>query len=274
METPADAVLVGYDGSADSQRALAWSAGAAQRHKRALHIVVAHGDGRKREEVATGLREKARDQAASYGLQRVTAATIRGEAAPVLLTAADRASMVVLGARGHSMLGGALVGSVSQHVTQHAPCTVVVARAPHDPQTNRIVVGVDGSVGSDHALAFAFAEADRAHAPLTAVYAWNLLPGIVGSTAGFMPLTMHDEAGAAERLLSEAVAGWVRKHPEVEFSPAITPLHPSRALADASDRAALVVVGSHGRGAFSRLLLGSVGQSLLHQARCPVAIAR
>jgi nucleotide-binding universal stress UspA family protein len=52
------------------------------------------------------------------------------------------------------------------------------------------------------------------------------------------------------------------------------PVHPARVLADASEHAALIVVGSRGHGEFAGLLLGSVSQSVLHHARCPVAIVR
>jgi hypothetical protein len=48
--------------------------------------------------------------------------------------------------------------------------------------------------------------------------------------------------------------------------------HPAQALIDESDGAELVVVGSHGRGGFTGMLLGSVSQAVLHHAACPVAV--
>lgn len=274
MSMPADAVLVGYDGSPDSQRGLAWAARASERHARALHVIVAQSYGLILDAAATELTEEARDLAAAYDVGSVTTAVIEEDPAPALIAAAQDASMVVVGSRGHSRMAGALVGSVSRHLAHHAPCTAVVVRAPHDSEATRIVVGVDGSPGGERALAFAFAEARRVGAPLTAVHAWSAPPAYAGPSAGVMSLTPGDEAGLTERLLSEALAEWVKQHPDVELTPETTPLHPKRALVDASHRAALVVVGAHGRGAFTGLLLGSVGDSLLHQASCPVAIAR
>ncbi|MCH9731907.1 MAG: universal stress protein, partial [Actinomycetia bacterium] len=49
---------------------------------------------------------------------------------------------------------------------------------------------------------------------------------------------------------------------------------PSRGLLEEAERAQLLVVGSHGRGGFTGMLLGSVGSQVVHSARVPVIVAR
>jgi nucleotide-binding universal stress UspA family protein len=53
---------------------------------------------------------------------------VEDHAAQALLDAAEGADLVVVGSRGHGGFSGALLGSVSQHVVQHATCPVVVIR--------------------------------------------------------------------------------------------------------------------------------------------------
>jgi nucleotide-binding universal stress UspA family protein len=60
---------------------------------------------------------------------------VQGHPAQVLLEAADGAQMLVLGSRGHGTFTGILLGSVSQHCVQHAPCPVVVV--PPNPTQSR-----------------------------------------------------------------------------------------------------------------------------------------
>jgi nucleotide-binding universal stress UspA family protein len=151
----------------------------------------------------------------------------------------------------------------------------VVVREPADAQTSRIVVGVDGSPSAGRAIGFAFDAASWSGAPLVALHAWHDLATspVVGPT--YMALAdVAQRTAAGERLLAEALAGWPEKYPDVTVTPEAIPVHPARALADASEHAALVVVGSRGRGEFTGLLLGSVSQAALHHARCSVAVVR
>jgi nucleotide-binding universal stress UspA family protein len=53
---------------------------------------------------------------------------VRGHPAQVLLDAADRPDLLVMGSRGHGGFAGALLGSVSQHCVQHARCPVLIVR--------------------------------------------------------------------------------------------------------------------------------------------------
>lgn len=84
----------------------------------------------------------------------------------------------------------------------------------------------------------------------------------------------NEEKDEADRILSEGVAGLREQYPEIDVETEAIPVAPSRCLADASEIASLLVVGSRGRGTFAGLLLGSTSASVLHHARCSVAIVR
>jgi nucleotide-binding universal stress UspA family protein len=138
-----------------------------------------------------------------------------------------------------------------------------------------VVAGVDGSAASTAVLDLAFEEADARNVPLTVVYAWWLLPlGGLGPTAPW-----HYDPGQAatqaRRILSETLAGWSEKYPDVEVRATTRhDMNPVLALVEASRDAGLLVVGSRGRGGFAGLLLGSVSQALIADALCPVAVVR
>jgi nucleotide-binding universal stress UspA family protein len=57
---------------------------------------------------------------------------VEGRAGPVLVDAAEGADLLVVGSRGHGGLADALLGSVGQYCTHHAPCPVVIMRGKHD----------------------------------------------------------------------------------------------------------------------------------------------
>ena len=108
-----------------------------------------------------------------------------------------------------------------------------------------MVVGIDGSDGSRRALAFAANEAVSRGASLVVLHAW--------STHHRRGLTTAEaeaaDRAAVEALLSDAVANVLQRHPELTVTErAEHTSAPERALIDASKEAALVVVGSRGRG--------------------------
>ena len=113
----------------------------------------------------------ARDRVKGSKAPEVSVVMVDAPPTQALIDGSGQASLVVVGARGHRSLSGVLLGSVSQHVSQHAACPVVVVRAPRHA-LDRVVVGVDGSPGSSAALEFASEHASRTGAALTVIYAW------------------------------------------------------------------------------------------------------
>jgi nucleotide-binding universal stress UspA family protein len=108
--------------------------------------------------------------------------------------------------------------------------------------------------------------------PLTALRAWTLLtdePAI----RNFAPNPEELEA-EQRRLLSEALAGWCAKYPDVPVRRWLVRRHAARALVEASQGASLLVVGARGAGGFDGLRLGSVGDGVIRHSCCAVAVAR
>lgn len=282
MSTPANAVLVGYDGSGDSELALSWAIRVAEQRRLPLRVLVSEIDPTSILELTSEwhaakmaqLEKDAGDRTRNADVPAVAVDLTRDPPAVALIDASAEAALVVVGARGHSRLSGVLLGSVSQHVARHASCPVVVARQPYDPSSTRVVVGVDGSGGSREALEFAFDHADRIGGDVTVLHGWRSLSRGGSASLDFPFDGYSDELRVAERVLAESVAGFSERYPDVMVSEEAIPVAPSRALADASHAAALVVVGSRGRGAFAGMLLGSVSQAVLTHAECPVAVVR
>lgn len=283
MNTPKGAIVVAFDGSAYSELALDWAITAAEQRNRALHIVTAidrsphlslvEFNQQMQRKAAETLVNEARERAERDGAGHVTTEVADAPASHSLLRAAEGAEMMVLGARGHGAITGMWIGSVSLHVSRHASCPVVVVRQ-RSPKAERVVVGVDGSPESGKALGFAFDIASRQNAPLTVIRAWHSSAASALHAVRPPGGALAQETAYEERQLGEEMAGWAERYPDVKVTREAIPVHPARVLADASEYAALVVVGSRGLGAFKGLLLGSVSQSVLHHAACPVAIVR
>ncbi|MDG4800780.1 universal stress protein [Micromonospora sp. WMMD980] len=283
------AVVVGVDGSEPATRAVRLAAREARRRNRPLRVVHAFIWPLLRVPVTApaqsppgaGLRNQAEQvvtdavataEAECPGL-RTTGEIIDGEAAAVLLGESPTAALVVLGDRGLGGFAALVVGSVAVQVASHADCPVLVARG-RTRDAGPVVVGVDGSPLSRHAVEFAAATASSRGARLHAVHAYTH-PTSQG--AGDMQPLVYEEGrlrGEEDRVLAETLAGVGERWPDVPVTREVVHARPVAALTAASRDAQLLVLGRQGRGELTGLLLGSVSQALLHRADCPVAVVR
>ena len=87
-------------------------------------------------------------------------------------------------------------------------------------------------------------------------------------------VTWSDMQKDAEETLAERLAGWQERYPDVTVRRVVVPDRPAHQLLEQSESAQLTVVGSHGRGGFAGMLLGSVSSAVAESARMPVIVAR
>ncbi|MBJ7336106.1 universal stress protein [Mycolicibacterium sp.] len=284
-------IVVGVDGSPTSDSAVAWAAHAAS--QRNVTLTVVHvapalsvnwspdpvprelatwqanegrqilADGSKIAETATG----------NDGRLRIATELFIAMTIPTLVDLTKEAEMIVVGSRGISALGRSVMGSVSSGLVRHAHCPVAVIRDEEavgpGVATKPVLVGIDGSPTSELATAIAFDEASRRGVDLVALHAW----GERGSYAApglNRPVLEQEET----EVLAERLAGWQEHYPDVSVRRLVAHGQPARLLVEASEDAQLLVVGSHGRGGFAGMLLGSVSSAVVQVVETPVIVAR
>jgi nucleotide-binding universal stress UspA family protein len=143
-------------------------------------------------------------------------------------------------------------------------------------EVRRIVVGVDGSETSRHALRWAAEEARNHAAQLHVVHAWEVpAPSVaVGVTSGRRTAPAEGQHDEASRLVADVVRDELGEQPPGDVRTSIGRGPAAGVLLDAARDADLLVVGSRGLGGFRGLLLGSVSSKMASHAPCPVVIVR
>jgi nucleotide-binding universal stress UspA family protein len=209
-----------------------------------------------------------------------------GEAAKEIVEVAEElgVGLVVLGNRGHGRIRRALMGSVSMGVLRHAHCSVLIVRG-HGPEheergslLGKILVAIDGSEEASEAAQVAAEVANATGSEVHLVYAMqeerykpHLGPEMwKGWEEGFEHAKLSARSWVeqeAERMRGEGTKA-VESHLLIG--------RPDAAIVWSAEElgARLVVVGSRGLGGISRALIGSVSDSVVRHAHCPVMVIR
>lgn len=288
-------VVVAVDGSPASNNAVRWAANTAAKRGVALRLassytmpqfLYAEGMVPPQELYDDLQRETMQkvDDAREIALEvvpelRIGHAVAEGSPIDMLLEMSRDAGMIVTGSRGLGGLSGVVLGSVSAAVVSHAHCPVVVVREDNavtdETKYGPVVVGVDGSDVSKRATEVAFEEAEARGAELLAVHTWIDSQVTMSGPAFTITDDRWEEARAEKSAkLDEYLGEFAKNHPNVEMRKMITRDRPVRALTEAAQGAQLLVTGSHGRGGFKGMLLGSTSRALLQSAPCPMMVVR
>ena len=286
-------IVVGVDGSPGSNGAVQWAARAAELRNVSLtlvHVVPPTAGAWLESSLLPGWmhaqRERGR-QVLDDALKVAQESCQRGPAqihcempsatsVGALVDLSKEADLMVTGCLGTGTLRGRHLGSVSSGLVYHAHCPVAIIHngVPLTPDTAApVLLGIDGSPESELATAIAFDEASRRKVGLVALHAWSDV-GALDSVADMHGARWPELKSIEDETLAERLAGWSERYPDVSVRRVVVRGEPARQLVDQSESAQLVVVGSHGRGGFAGMLLGSVSAAVVLLARVPVIVAR
>ncbi|GAA4397674.1 universal stress protein [Tsukamurella soli] len=287
-------ILAGVDGSPAASRAVTWAAAEAHSRGVALLLATVIDIGTEyspyagvTEELYGRMQEDARNALAAAEQQVVeqfpavpTSVVVKsGPPAAGLITLSRDALLTVVGATGRGRFSSILLGTVALALVTSDSCPVAVIRGVGEddvvPQTGPVVLGIDGTKGSDAAIRWAFDEASRRATTLTAVHTWT--DRTTATARVYAPQTGKDyDAADAEHseILAERLAGWQEKYPDVTVRRVMTPGEAADTLLTHARGAQLVVVGSRGHGDATGVVFGSVSRMLIHHSPCPVLVAR
>jgi nucleotide-binding universal stress UspA family protein len=185
----------------------------------------------------------------------------------------EQADLIVLGSEEWSEPGRLAAGAARRQALQGAPCAVAVAPAGFADTAGVLApvgIGYDGSAESRLALSSAAGVAESIGCELRVISALKK-PTPTHPMFAFTSYRQHleDLRDQAQSRLLELASG-LPSRPEIE--PLVIDGEPAEVLVDHSEELGLIVVGSRAYGPLRRVLLGSVSDSLLDRAACPVMI--
>lgn len=276
-------IVVGIEQTPAGERALAWAAQRAAERHRPLMVasvisgalgVVGEGELLAETEREVGAWLDAEAQRLRESGLNVETEVLRGDPVTQLAKASADEEMLVIGSdyRGHG--AGPARGVHGIRIASAASVPVVVVPDIDLDGRTGVVVGVDGSPVSEAAIRFAAAEADRLGEPLIAVTVWTPMTARPRNSVVYPQDYLAALERAAQESLSLSLAGLRQDYPDLEIRTETRRGFPSAVINELAADARLTVVGSHGRGAIARFLLGSISHEVLAHLSATTAVVR
>lgn len=272
-------VIVAVDGGPASRAALDWALDRARTVPLRLELTtvvelgwspVGAPDDDFQPAYERALADAARYVEQSFPELKATSIVRRGVPVDELVRASAEADLIVIGTNKTGVLVGAVHGTLPLRLAAHALCTVAVVPADWAAGGNSVVVGIEDDVAMDAPLAVAAAEAELRAVPLKLVHAWSI-PATLGVDFGAsVPFNALIEAH--DEILARALDRVRSTHATLASSTVLMQGAAAPALVEVARSAAVLVVGTHGRGAMAGLILGSVSHDVLLNMPCPVLV--
>ncbi|MFI6935811.1 universal stress protein [Streptomyces sp. NPDC050287] len=279
-------ITVGLDGSPESLAAARWAADEADKRKLTLRLLhawplLAPEPARVPSEVDQNYWAKRFVHTARAELETrhpgltVIGSLVADDARKALLQAASESELIVLGSRGLDSAGSYFLGDVSMPVVARTERPVVLVRIGYETAqpapASRVVVALKLHGSSDDLLDFAFHAAAVREIPLLAVHGRSV-PLHARVPWGVDHVVTEGTTREAQRELTQALRPWREKYPQVDTADTIRHETPAKAVINASEGAALLVVGRHAHRHDVAPHLGHVTHAAIHHGRCPVAV--
>ncbi len=189
----------------------------------------------------------------------------------------QKSTMLIMGRRGRKGLKRLVMGSTTARVIGHAPCSVLVVPRAAQVDFTSIMVATDGSKYSAAAASEAIGIAKRNSSKLTVV---SVVPSELLSQAD-IDFAMIQREHLAEQEMSEAetYARAVKDEAQkqgVAVRAFVVSGRPADVIIETAgeQKADLIVLGSHGRTALEKLLMGSVAERVIVLSSCAVLVAK
>ncbi|HZK14598.1 MAG TPA: universal stress protein [Desulfobaccales bacterium] len=166
--------------------------------------------------------------------------------------------LIIMGRHGYTGLTRLLMGSVTARVIGHSPCHVLVVPQGVPLSFERLLIASDGSAFSEAAWTAALSLAKTMGSALIGVS--------VAASDRDIPVATQVVRGLEAAASEQGIA----------LDTMIPMGRPEETIVKAADfkGASLIIVGSHGRTGLKRLLMGSVAERVIGEAKCPVLVVK